>query len=207
MTRKPNVLFYNKKGGQGKTTHAVAYASHVGAVLYTNDEDNDTLDIYGDLFKDGDIRVLKPGEEIEVDDEETMVFDMGGYLDNRIIQIAEFVDVCVVPIKYQSKADFSPSIRTIMTLTSHNKNVVVLINNTSKEEAEEVKKLLEENFDHKVFVINSSKYINRLADEQKTVFDLLDASGLNRYMLKKNVVPQITSFYNYLDQLLTEEGK
>jgi hypothetical protein len=85
-------------------------------------------------------------------------------------------------------------------LAKYNDNIVILVNNTGKEEAEQVKETLEETFDHKVFIVNASKYINRLADEQKTVFDLSNASGLNRYMLRKTVIPQIEQFYNYLDK-------
>ena len=39
-------FFYSIKGGQGKTTHAVGYAKHRGAVLVTNDIDTGTADIY-----------------------------------------------------------------------------------------------------------------------------------------------------------------
>lgn len=40
------VFLYSIKGGQGKSTHAVGYAKHRGALLITNDLDTSTADIY-----------------------------------------------------------------------------------------------------------------------------------------------------------------
>ena len=47
---------------------------------------------------------------------ENNVFDFGGFLDNRIINVAKFVDCCVVPFFYQSKADLVPTIQTVIEL-------------------------------------------------------------------------------------------
>lgn len=192
------VLFYTKKGGQGKTTHSVGYAHYSNSIIYTNDFNNGTLEVYGGLFSDGRMRSFVAGEEIEVNEDDNLVFDMGGYVDNRIIQIASFVDICVVPIYYQSSADLIPSAQTILELEKYNKNIAILINNTDKEYIEEVKKALEKRFSYPIFVISKSKYINRLADENKTIFDLFNSGGLEKYMLK-NLMPQIKNLYSYLD--------
>jgi len=193
------VLFYTKKGGQGKTTHAIGYAKYSNSTLYTNDYNNGTLEIYGDIFPEGKLRPFAAGEEIEVDPDESLVFDMGGYVDNRIIQIARFVDICVVPIYYQSSADLVPSVQTILELEKYNKNIVILINNTERDYIDEVAQALKQKFKHKIFVIRRSRYINKLPDEGKTLFDLFGGGGLERYLLKKTL-PQLKEFYNYLDQ-------
>ena len=40
-----NLLFYSAIGRQGKTTHAIGYAQHAKAKLYTNDIQNATKEL------------------------------------------------------------------------------------------------------------------------------------------------------------------
>ena len=88
-------------------------------------------------------------------------------------EAAKLADVCVVPICYQSTADLMPAVKTILTLEKLNDNIVVLINNTPQPEAEQLKVELSKRFaQHNIFIINRSRYIARLADEGKTLFDL-----------------------------------
>jgi hypothetical protein len=199
-------LFFTKKGGHGKTTHAIGYALYSDSILYTNDCDNGTLKIYGDMFKNCKLRPFGIGEEIEVDEKDNLVFDMGGFEDNRILQIASFVDVCVVPVFYQSRADFEPFINTILELEKYNKNIVILINNTEKDYIGELESLLKEKFSYKIFVVSRSKYIRRLADENKTIFDLYKLGGLDKYMVR-NLIKEIEEFYGYLQNINTKTKK
>lgn len=193
-----NILFYCRKGGQGKTTHAIGYAEHNNATYYTNDFDNGTPEIYGNLFEEGKLKELRPDQDIEIDDTDNNVFDFGGFIDKRVIDVAKFVDFCVVPICYQSSADLTPGVQTIIELQKHNENIVILINNTEKDLAKELEEQLKENFDYPIFVVSKSRIINRLADEGKTVFDLFSKGGLEKYMVR-NLVPQLTSLYAYLN--------
>ena len=196
-----NVLFYNRKGAQGKTTHAIAFAHYKKADFFTNDFGNSTIEIYAPLFKskNQEFKELAPDEEIEVDDEKNNVFDFGGFLDNRIINVAKFVDCCVVPFFYQSKADLVPTIQTVIELEKYNKNIIILINNTEKDYIDQIKSDFSKKFKHKIFVINRSKYIHQLADENKTIFDLSNQGGLKKYMLKE-LIDQIKAFYSHIEK-------
>ena len=108
-------------------------------------------------------------------EDEHIVFDFGGWVESRVLQAAKMADVCVVPIYYQSTADLMPAVKTILTLEKHNDNIVILINNTAPAEAEQVQSVLSERFpDYRIFIINPSRYIARLADEGKTAFDLFE---------------------------------
>lgn len=193
------VLFYSIKGGQGKTTHAVGYAKHTGAKLYTNDHGNNTLEIYSDLLEPGQMTVIHPGESINVKEAKNAVFDFGGWVDDRVLETAQLVDVCVVPICYQSAADLLPGINTITAIAKHTSNIVILINNTDNDFIEDLKAELQKQFpSFPVFVVNKSRYITRLADEGKTVFDLFELGGVHKHTLR-TLLPQIKEFYSYLD--------
>ena len=127
-----NTLFYSRKGGQGKTTHAVLYARHSKANLVTFDYDNGTRELYAELLPRDSFRELSPADPLHAKEGESHVFDFGGYLDEKIITTAKVCDQCVVPISYQSPAEIKPFIDTVTELAQHNKNIIILINNTGK---------------------------------------------------------------------------
>ncbi len=192
-----NILFYNRKGGQGKTTHAIGLALYIKAFYITNDYDNSTAEVYSKLFPAKKFVELMPDSELTYNDDYNNVFDFGGFSDQRVITVAKFVDKVVIPISYQSAADLLPSIKTIEEMEKHNKNLILLINNTDKDYVPELREALQNIFDYPVFVIPRSRYISRLADEGKTVFDLFQAGGLEKFMLR-NLVPELEKIYNNL---------
>ena len=106
--------------------------------------------------------------------DEHIVFDFGGWVESRVLQAAKLADVCVVPIFYQSTADLMPAVKTILTLKKHSDNIVILINNTAPADAKELQSVLAERFpNYRIITINHSRYIARLADEGKTVSEML----------------------------------
>ena len=146
------------------------------------------------------ITELKPDQQdVDVSEDRGNVFDFGGFMDSRVIAVAKFVDYCVVPIYYQSKADLSPSVQTIVELEKYNKNIVIVINNTEKKDAELLEESLQERFSYPIFTIPKSRFINRLPDEGKSVFQLSEEGGLNKHMLR-NLLPRIEEFYSYLSK-------
>jgi MinD-like ATPase involved in chromosome partitioning or flagellar assembly len=200
------VLFYSVKGGQGKTTHSISYAKYKQALYLTNDYESGTLDIYQDMFSKNQLQIIKPETTLNFSDLENIddiVFDFGGWVDDKIEIIAKKVDIIVIPIFYQSIADLMPCIKTINSLSKYNKNIVILINNTDTKDVEELKKHLEKKFnDYKIFIINKSKYINRLANEGETIFDLLKKGGIIKFnLIRTGLIEQIKQLYNYLDNI------
>ncbi len=149
------------------------------------------------------IQCLEPGDDLKTDPRgKPSVFDFGGWGDHRILTAATLCDLCVVPLYYQSTADMTACIKTIQTLQEYNKNIVILINNTQPSYILELKGFFKTNFPtFPVFVVNPSKYINRMADEGKTVSDLFELGRLHKYALRK-LKPQLYSFYDYLDTFI-----
>lgn len=196
-----SVLFYCDKGAMGKTTHSVMLADYWKANFYTNDIGKETLKIYSGILQgeNREFKELAPGEEIEIDDEKKNIFDFGGFLDNRIIGVAKFVDYCIVPICFQSIADLTPAVTSIINLEKYNKNIVILINNTEKEYVQYISDYLSEKFKYPIFLVNESKYIRRLANENKTIFELYKTKGIGKLWLAP-IIDQVKQFYSYLEK-------
>lgn len=193
------VLIYSLKGGQGKTTHAVSYAQYAGLKMLTNDHQNGTIEIYGRLFPPGSIKALKPGERFDPQAYPDTVFDFAGPFDERVVAAARAADVCVVPICFQSTADAVPALSTIATLQRYTQDITVVINNTERDEVEVITEILKAQFPTvPAFVVNRSRYIWRLADEGRTLLELVALGGLYEHSLRK-MVPQIKALYRHLD--------
>lgn len=200
------ILFYSVKGGQGKTTHAISFAKYKEALYITNDYESGTLDIYSEIFSENQLQIIKPETKLDfkgLKGIDNIVFDFGGWVDEKIESIAKNVDVIVVPIFYQSIADLMPCIKTVNSLSKYNKNIVILINNTDTNDIEDLQKHLKDKFsEFRVFVINRSKYINRLANDGKTIFDLSKEGGIVKFNLSRTgLTKQIKDLYNYLDNI------
>jgi len=108
--------------------------------------------------------------------------------------------VCVVPLCFQSTADLMPAVKTVLTLQTYAKRIVIVINNTEAVHVPELTEVLSERFpDIPLFVVNRSRYIAKLADEGMTLFDLFSLGGLHAFALR-HVIPQIKALYAHLDE-------
>lgn len=197
-----NTLFYSRKGGQGKTTHAVAFARHQGAHFLTFDYDNGTRGLYEGMLPAGRFHEITPTSKLVAYEGEDHVFDFGGYLDDRIIRAARVCDQCVVPIAFQSPAEIKPFIDTVAELSKHNKHIIILINNTEREYLKDLQAAIRKNFSYPIFIIPRSKFISKLSVYQKTPLELLEGEGvpfLQRHHLK-SLAPAFAEFYAYLSQ-------
>jgi Icc-related predicted phosphoesterase len=158
------------------------------------------VEIYKDVFPEDQLHIIRNEDSLSLPADLDVVFDFGGWVDERVESIAKVCDVVIVPLFYQSMADLMPCIKTVNTLKGLNKNVVILINNTDKKDIDDLKKGLNKKFhENKIFVVNKSKFISRLANEGKTITRLASENALNRYLLR-DLLAQMEDFYNYLDK-------
>lgn len=197
-----NILFYSPLGRAGKSTlayHCYDYQKRRGVSYkyYTNDIINTSFD--AKQLLGNDLVSLNPNNEIEIDDEDKIIFDFGGYLDSRVVDVAKYVDHVVLLIMYQSKAELKLIVKAVNSLKKYNENISVIINNTETNmifEAEEILNIALP--DVTLLTLNRSKYFHRLANYNKSVYDLHDESKLERSQLNKTVIPQLENIFDKL---------
>jgi MinD-like ATPase involved in chromosome partitioning or flagellar assembly len=196
------VFFYSIKGGQGKTTHAVAYAKHAWAVLVTNDLDNGTADIFEAALPGDRIVMLEPGQSVASVvaplHGRPVVIDFGWFIESRVTEAAALADAVVVPVFYQSNADLMAVVKTLNAVMPCCPNVAVLINNTDPVEVADLADVLSARFGCPVFVVNRSRYMARLADDGLSVTDLADLGSLEAFHLR-HIVPQMARLHAWID--------
>ena len=204
-----NTLYFNTVGRSGKTSTAVIDALKRGAKLYTNDWHNITDELYGELFtKDFFVKIHPPilkedgtmDYGLEIDSDDDIAFDFGGYVDERVEFVAQYVDKCIVPVHYLGKDEGIQTIRIVQALLKLNSNVSILISRTDTDLIPEARELFSKTFPKlKVFVINKSKYITRLANFQVTPYDIAKNGGfLERANINRVIIPQYDALFDYL---------
>lgn len=198
-----NVLINNGNLGRvGKTT--LAYTLYSTATIpfkyATNDIGNASVNLKK-LVDEEDLLNFPEGTEIEFDSDDNIIFDFGGKPDSRLLKVAQYVDTVVVPIRFESVAELKLTIRNVNAIKEVNSNIVIIINNTDTSKLELVKQAIaaQPNFeDMPVLLINKSEFVTRLANEEKTIFEVAEMKKAFRTQLEKKVLPQFRSVFEVL---------
>lgn len=176
MARK--VLFYNAKGGQGKTTLSVHYALYSGSCFYTNEYKVGTEDLYKEILthkgRNPERFQIIARDEGRLTIEDKSVFDFGGSLDGKIPAVARACDLCVIPIHYQSKAELRPLFIMLSALSEFNRHILIVINNTESAFIPSLESGLIRETSYPVKIVKHSAFMTYLANEGLTPFQLGD---------------------------------
>jgi hypothetical protein len=202
-------LFFNELGRQGKSTLAYNFYDFMQrkgteCSYITNDMTNISFPVKKLVGKQ--LIVVKPGDEVTIDTENNNIFDFGGYLDNRVVDVAQYVDHIIVPISYASNSELKITAKTIKSLIKYNSSIVIVFNKTKKEKINRGIEMLGLLFDAydidaqniKIFKVSESEYMTRLSDMEQSIYDVADAEKRDRTQLEKKLIPQISELYNYI---------
>lgn len=126
------IAIWNKKGGVGKSSIAFNLAKDLKEIyfLFTND-DSTIEDIYPDKSK-----IFTTQEELPLIEEENIIYDLGGFIDDNVLNVLKFVDLIIIP----TNGDINSLKRTTSLITELKEDygisdkVIVLGNNISDEE-------------------------------------------------------------------------
>ena len=118
------ITVYSLKGGQGKTTIAVAVAKELNFGIITND-------IYSPIekmFSKEMVLKLEPKESLPSAEDLSggeIIFDFGGYLDPRVIPALEMSDYVIIVVASFDTLDAEGFVSTVVEVERHNKNIII----------------------------------------------------------------------------------
>ena len=196
-----NILINNGNlGRMGKTT--IAYTLYKNAntrfKYVTNDIENASIKLKKNVEEEDLIYVSKDAE-ININPKDNVIFDFGGKPDERLLDVAQYVDYIIVPIAYQSNSELQLTIKNINALMERNKNIILVINNTELADTKLVNVALSAVFeDINILEIHHSKYIRRLANENKTVFEVAQLNKGDAKRLNRKIIPQFKELFKTL---------
>jgi len=196
-----SIAIYTIKGGVGKTTLSVQASQMLNYTYVTNDAHASVHD----LMDEEKSFLVSATEFDEIPFDESIIYDFGGFKDNRIKSILEKVDKVVIPT-LTSMADIKGTLATLKEVVEFNKNIILVINRSkSDNKAKELKEYLEE----EVNKIDNSLNINYLLVRessalQDSLFDcesIETKAGQNKFKrhIYRNAIEDMSEFKRMLE--------
>jgi len=131
---------YSIKGGVGKTTLSVQISQMFNYTYVTNDSHSSAHN----LMPEEKGFLVSKEEYKEIPFDENIVYDFGGFKDERIKEVLNKVNKVLIPT-LTSIVDVQATLATLKDVAKVNKNIVIVVNRTkNNNKASELKEYLQE---------------------------------------------------------------
>jgi cellulose biosynthesis protein BcsQ len=172
------ITVYNVKGGVGKTHIAVNLALTLDIGMMTNDPFSPLEKILdeNDFYKLGRTEALP-----EIPDDASMIYDFGGYLDNRVTEALQQSCCVVIPVVNEF-ADVHTTVAFIQEIEEYNKNIIIVANKTQKGDFVYIKDIMKKFYpDYPVFEIKQSRAMPNIFNEKESIQAMVKRGGLKAF--------------------------
>ena len=161
--------FFSLKGGVGKSSLASAICMEL------HDDDEKVLFITNDAISPlekilGEDKVLKIGQNDsfpELNTEDDVIIDLGGFVDDRAITILKNSKQIVLPT-LGSFLSLSGLISTLQEVEPFNKEITIVLNRIEKKEVEKIIEFIRSDYSYPIFKVKSSKCFENLHYQNKS---------------------------------------
>ncbi|GGD36222.1 hypothetical protein GCM10012288_07790 [Malaciobacter pacificus] len=195
-------VVYSIKGGVGKTTLSVQISQMLDFTYVTNDSHSSAHN----LMPEEKGFLVSKDEYKEIPFDENVVYDFGGFKDERIKDILTKVNKVVIPT-LTSIVDVQATLATLKDVINVNKNIIIVINRTkNNNKAVELKEYLTEEINKQfnsifipiIFVRDSSVLEDSLFDCEY----IEDKAGNNRFKrhIYRNAIEDMIQLRNILEK-------
>ena len=168
---------FSLKGGVGKTSIGLNLAMTLDYALITNEIHSPVEDI----MADGDFIKVGPGVPFPKGfDDVDIIYDFGGYVDTRTIEVIKGLDIIIIPIQ-ESHINMQVGVNSINEIIQYNKNIVVIANKTEKGSLKKIEAKVHEFFDVPVLELKTSKFFDNIFKERRSLRAVVADGGLKRY--------------------------
>ncbi|MDD2840225.1 MAG: hypothetical protein PHY80_03825 [Rickettsiales bacterium] len=193
------IVIFNIKGGQGKTSLAINLALTMNAGVITND-------VYSPLEK-----VLPENQFIKVglnsdfpnipEDNSLLIYDLGGWLDVRSIQLFEQADLIIIPI-INDFINNQVAINTIEEVKKYNDNILIIANRTEKKDYEEINTIMQEIYKGKfpVMELKRTTAFSKIFAKSKSIEKIIEDDKLLAFSYRE-VQKQIDDIINFINKI------
>jgi len=191
-----SLLIWSLKGGQGKTSISIQISLLEDYYIVTND----IISPIEKIIDHKKVLKLTPTQEIpNLPNKINVIYDFGGYPDQRLIKLFKKIDYCIIPIAIESNDDIFEKqglITSINEVSQYTKKIIIVINkvdNKFKKTIESIKKLLIKSFPSKdkkaslfpIFEIKKTSAFSKSIKKKKSIKVLCENNPLLSYHYKE----------------------
>ncbi|MFZ2634197.1 MAG: hypothetical protein WA081_17425 [Desulfosalsimonadaceae bacterium] len=174
------ITTYNVKGGVGKTDISLNMALTLDYGIITNEPFSPLESVMGSE----NFLKLNPGDKLpKLPKDADIVFDFGGYLDNRVIEALKQSDVVLVPVINEFK-DLHTTINFIQEIEDYNNKIIIVVNRAQKGDFESVCEAMQSFYSYPVFEIKLTRALPNIMKEKKSVKAMVEEGGLKAWNYK-----------------------
>lgn len=176
------IMVYNFKGGVGKT----GISLNLALTMDFNYITNELLNPIEGILEEGTYIKLRRDQAVPIlNDDFSVVYDFGGYIDKRAIKALKSSDVVIIPTKNE-QLDLTVTVNTIQEIEPYNDNIVVVANMAEKGDFESVETVINNNYpDYKVYEIKKSRAVPNIFVKKISVKAMTEKGGLNAWSFNK----------------------
>jgi cellulose biosynthesis protein BcsQ len=197
------ITINNFPGGIGKTVISTELALTLDYQVITNDVYTPLSMI---LDKDSLLK-LQPGQDMpSLPKDVDVIFDLGGYPDQRTIKALKMSDWVIVPTETET-GRLAITKNYIKEIIEFNKNIILIASKAETGDLEIVKKVFKKDFPKiPVFEVKKSRALPNILVEKKSVHEMVKEGGLKGYHFQ-GIVKQFDAILNHIKNNLSLKNR
>lgn len=173
-----HITIWTPKGGQGKTSLAIAIAMEFSFLVVTND----THSPIDTILPEGEAMRLAPGEAFpEVPRNVKLIYDLGGNSEARVRTAGANSDVVLMPVIYGSPYEMQVFLEGVAEMMEINQNIILIVNGCHRGKFESTCEIIREFYDLPIMEIKHSRAFARMIEEGKSIGDMCKANPLTNF--------------------------
>ena len=182
-TSNPRIAIWTNKGGQGKTSLALALALEFDFPVMTNDF-HSPID---SVLPEGDAYHLQPGEDFPaIPAGNKVILDMGGNAEARVVAAANNADVILMPVIYNSPQEMKVFLESVAEMKQHNPRIVLVVNGCKRGKFKSISEIINNYFPQfPILEVKESRAFARVVEEGKSIAQMMNENPLNRFHFKE----------------------
>lgn len=192
------ITVFNSKGGVGKT----ALALNLALTYDYNILSNDRMSVVSEVISERNFLFLDPRtslKKLSFPEDFRLIFDLGGFMDSRILFFFEMSDVILIPLLTYEE-NLKRHLDLIEEILNYNPSaeIILIINQSRQNSHIPVSELLNYHFpDLKTFHISYSAVFRHMIKQKKSIRKIAEESFLHRRFFEP-VAGQFEILYNYI---------